>query len=123
MSSDTSTPTATLQSYGAATVAADMDEWKALVTDRFTYVHSSSVRETRDELVAAFEGGRRYRSWEIEETVEEHYPGCTIVTGIGHLGVTRDGEPASLDVRFTAALVPADDEWRLAAIQTTRLPA
>jgi hypothetical protein len=99
-----------------------MSVWAPLVDDRFTYVHSRSNLETKAELVAAFEGGRRYRSWEIESLEERSYEGCAVLNGVAHLGVGPADQGAVLDIRFTATLVPGGDaEWQLAALQSTRL--
>lgn len=116
------TPSETFRAWAAATLAADMEAWAPLVADDFTYVHSRSNLEHKDELIAAFTGGRRYRGWDIEDLVERTYPGCAVLNGIGHLLAGREEQPTVLDVRFTATLVPANDGWQLAALQTTRLP-
>jgi ketosteroid isomerase-like protein len=116
------TPSETMQAYAAATLAADMEAYASVVTDDFTYVHSSSNLETKAELVDAFTNGRRYRGWEIEGLTERRYPGCAVLNGIGHLLTGRGEPPTPLNVRFTATLVPDGDGWKLAALQTTRLP-
>ena len=123
VSNEVRTPVETFRAWAASIPPADIDTLAGLVTDGFTYVHSSSNLETKDELVTAFKNGRRYRSWDIRgEVSETRYPGCAILVGIADLGVTRDGQPAMLNVRFTATLVEDGGTWKLAAFQTTRLP-
>lgn len=123
VSNDVSTPAGTLRAWAASVPPADIDAMADLLADGFTYVHSSSNLETKDQLLTAFKNGRRYRSWEIRGEVNEaRYPGCAVLTGIADLGVTRDGEPAMLNLRFTATLVENGGRWLLAAFQTTRLP-
>ncbi len=123
VSNDVSTPTGTLRAWAASIPPADIDAMGDLLTESFHYVHSSSNLESKDELLTAFKNGRRYRSWDIRGDVSEaRYPGCAVLTGLADLGVTRDGEPAMLNLRFTATLVEEGGRWRLAAFQTTRLP-
>ena len=114
-------PSAVFRRWAAANVAADMGAWEPLVAEDFTYVHSRSNLETKAELMAAFEGGRRYSRWEIEELVERQYSGCAVLNGVAHLTAGTSEAPVNLDVRLTATLVPNGDSWRLAALQTTRL--
>lgn len=117
------TPSTTFHAWAAATLAADMSAWAPLVANDFTYVHSNSNLETKDQLIEAFTvRGRRYSRWEIEGLAERHYAGCAVLTGIGHLLSESAPSPAPLNVRFTATLVPEGDRWLLAALQTTRLP-
>lgn len=122
MSEHAGTAEGTLRAWAAANVAGDMGAWRNLVTDRFTYTHSNSNHESAAEVIEAFNRGRSYRSWDVEQVHEERYSGCAVLTGTASLGVTREGQPASLHVRFTATAVEQDGEWRLAAFQTTRLP-
>jgi len=116
-------PEAVLRAWATANHLADMDGWAALVLDGFTYVHSNANRETKAEVIAAFQGGRRYRSWDIEETTTQEFGDTAIVTGLAHLGVgpATEAEPRVLHVRFTATLLQRDG-WKLAAFQSTRLP-
>jgi ketosteroid isomerase-like protein len=117
-----STPSDVFRAWAAANVAADMEAWNPLVADDFTYVHSRSNLETKPELLAAFEGGRRYARWEIEELSERRYPGCAVLNGVAHLTAGTADAPVQLDVRLTATLVEGGPQgWQLAAIQTTRL--
>lgn len=116
------TPAETLRAWARANVAADMATWGTLVTDGFTYVHSNSNFETKQQVMDAFAGGRRYHGWEIRELAERAYAGCTILTGTAALTVGRAEAPSVLNIRFTSTVVPEDGGWRLAALQTTRLP-
>lgn len=122
MTNDTSAQTATetLRSWAACAVAADIEGWAALTTDGMTYTHSNSLFETRDDVVAAFEAGRHYSRFALEDTTESRYGDAAVVTGITRAAVDRD-PPLALDLRFTATLVRGDEGWRVAAYQTTPL--
>ena len=116
------TPSETFRAWARANVAADMATWATLVTDEFTYVHSSANFETKQQVMDAFAAGRRYHGWEIRELAERAYEGCTILTGTAALTVGQVDTPSVLNIRFTSTAVPEDGGWRLAALQTTRLP-
>ncbi|TAJ19894.1 MAG: nuclear transport factor 2 family protein [Dehalococcoidia bacterium] len=116
------TPEATFRAWAKANVAADMATWATLVTDEFTYVHSSANFETKQQVIDAFNSGRRYHGWDIKEIAERAYEGCRILTGTAALTVGKVEAPNILNLRFTATAVPSPDGWRLAALQTTRLP-
>lgn len=117
------TPSDTMRAYAQATLAADTAAIKAITTDGFTYTHSSALRETQQQLMDAFAGGRRYTGWEIQELAEQSYPGCTIVTGAAALGVKRADGPGVLNIKFTATMVPASaGGWQLAALHSTKIP-
>ena len=116
------TPEATFRAWAKANVAADMATWDTLVTDEFTYVHSSANFETKQQVIDAFNGGRRYHGWEIRELAERSYEGCRILTGTAALTVGKVEAPSILNLRFTTTVVPAPGGWLLAALQTTRLP-
>jgi hypothetical protein len=115
------TPSETFQAWAGANLTGDLSVWSPLVDERFTYVHSRSNIETKAELVAAFEGGRRYRTWEIASLEERSYDGCSVLNGVAHLGAGPTEQPVEFTIRFTATLVPAGDGWQLAALQSTRI--
>jgi hypothetical protein len=115
------TPSDTMRAYAQATVAADTAAISGLTDDQFTYVHSSALYETKEQLIAAFEGGRRYKGWDIQEMVERPHAGCTTVTGTAILTTAREGAPL-LNIRFTTTMVQDGGGWKMAAMQTTRLP-
>jgi hypothetical protein len=116
------TPEATFRAWAKANVAADMATWATLVTDEFTYVHSNANFETKQQVIDAFNGGRRYHGWEIRDLAERKYEGCTILSGTAALTVGKVEAPNILNLRFTTTVVPAGGGWLLAALQTTRLP-
>ena len=115
------TPSETFRTWAASNLSGDMSVWSPLVDEQFTYVHSRSNIETKAELVAAFEGGRRYRTWAIESLEERSYDGCAVLNGVAHLGAGSVEQPVDFDIRFTATLVPRGEGWQLAALQSTRL--
>ena len=116
------TPSETMRAWAAANVAADMATWGTLVTDAFTYVHSNANFETKQQVMDAFAAGRRYHGWDIHDLAEQPYEGCTVLTGTAALTVGRADAPSILNIRLTATVVPEDGGWKLAALQTTRLP-
>jgi len=117
------TPSDTMRAYAQATLDADTAAITAIATDGFVYTHSSALRESRQQLVDAFTGGRRYTGWEIQELAEQSYPGCTIVTGAAALGVKRADGPGILNIKFTATMVPAaTGGWQIAALHSTKIP-
>jgi ketosteroid isomerase-like protein len=120
MTEDT-TATEALRRWAACAVAGDSEGWSALTTKAMTYTHSNSMYETRDDVVAAFAAGRRYTRFDLEETRESLYGDAAVVTGITRAAVDRE-PPLELNLRFTATLVRADGDWRVAAYQTTPLP-
>ncbi len=112
--------TDTLKQWAACAVAQDFDGWGDLTTEAMTYTHSNSMRETRADVLAAFNAGRRYTRFEFDGTNEERYGDAAVVTGITRAAVDRD-PPLELNLRFTATLVGGEGHWRVAAYQTTPL--
>jgi ketosteroid isomerase-like protein len=112
--------TEALRRWAACAVAEDLEGWTGLTTERMTYTHSSSLYETRADVLAAFEAGRRYLRFDFESTNEERYGDTAVVTGITRAVVERD-PPLELNLRFTATLVGGEDAWQVAAYQTTPL--
>lgn len=97
------------------------DELDALLAPGFTYTHRSGRVETRDEIVGAVRGGRRYGRMDLEELGARAYPGASVVQGLAHM---RGGSGASLiefDSRFSAFWVVVDGTHRLAVYHSTGL--
>jgi ketosteroid isomerase-like protein len=112
--------TETLRRWAACAVAEDLEGWTDLTTEAMTYTHSNSMYETRADVLAAFDAGRRYTRFEFEDTNEARYGDTAVVTGITRAEVERD-PPFELNLRFTATLVGGEGAWQVAAYQTTSL--
>jgi ketosteroid isomerase-like protein len=120
---DISNPTDVFSQWIACAVAGDLAGWTSHATADLVYTHSSGLYETRDEVLAAFNAGRRYIAIDTEEMEQRVYAGAAIVTGIAHIQADRpSGERVALDVRFTTTLVTDEDTWRVAAWQSVPLP-
>src|SRR5690606_7978099 len=121
MAQTTGSPEDVIRQWARANIEGDVDTWYSLVLDGFSYVHSASNLERKPEMVEAFRNGRRYSRWDAEDmTTQDFGGGAAVVTGIGRLEVPRE-PPVVLNLRFTATLLDRDG-WKLAAVQTTRLP-
>ena len=119
----TGTPTDVFHQWTACAVAGDIAGWAACATEDLVYTHSNGLFETRDEVVAAFDAGRRYTAIETDGVEERVYEDAAIVTGIAHISASLPGGDAvQLDVRFTTTLVADADRWRVAAWQSVPLP-
>ena len=117
-------PTDTFQEWIGCAVAGDIAGWAACATDDLVYTHSNGLYETRDEVVAAFEGGRRYTAIETDAVEERIYAGAAIVTGVAHIAASLPGDArVQLDVRFTTTLVADGAGWRVAAWQSVPIPS
>jgi ketosteroid isomerase-like protein len=115
-------PTDAFQQWTACAVAGDHAAWAARATPDLVYTHSNGLFETRDEVLAAFEGGRRYTAIDTEGVEQRVYDGAAVVTGIAHIQAMAGGRDVALDVRFTTTLVADGDTWEVAAWQSVPLP-
>ncbi len=118
------TPTDVFHQWTACAVAGDIAGWASCATEDLVYTHSNGLFETRDEVLAAFDAGRRYTAIETDGVDERVYEGAAIVTGIAHISAAlASGDAVQLDVRFTTTLVTVAGNWRVAAWQSVPLPA
>ena len=118
----TSSPTDAFNQWIGCAVAGDVPGWASCATDDLVYTHSNGLYETKDEVIAAFEAGRRYLAIDTEGVEERVYVGAAVVTGIAHIRARLlNGDTVGLDLRFTTTLVTDDDDWRVAAWQSVPL--
>ena len=108
--------------WTACAVAGDHAGWAARAAEDLVYTHSNGLFETRDEVLAAFDAGRRYTAIDTERMEQRLYDGAAIVTGVAHIQAALPaGDKVALSVRFTTTLVPAGETWRVAAWQSVPL--
>lgn len=107
----------------AALAGEDIDAFEDIFSDDVTYIHSTSIAETKAENIA----GQRHG-------VHRHGPTTTVskhTRVIGEVAVTRGvidmldtahAEPFHIRLRETLVWVKEDGDWRLLVRQATRLP-
>ncbi len=101
-------------------------DWVALdaaLADDLTYVHSSARLESKPEHIANLRAGKpHYRGIAPRERKARVHGNVGIVTGVSEMHIERDGKEQRFTVRYLALYVKAENDWRLVAWQSTRVP-
>jgi len=108
----------------AAMCKADAGALEALLADTLVYTHSTGVVDTRTSYMDGIRSGKwRYRR--IERPVEDiqAHGDTAIVTGQVRIDIIVDDTAKVLNSRFTNVWVKGPQGWRMAAWQSTPLPA
>lgn len=112
------------QARFAATIKADLVGLSALLADDMTYVHSNAKIETKAEFLDLIKTGHyQYKSIVGREVTARVYGDTALLGGLADVEVVSGGQPLSVKLRFLEAWVKQGGRWRLAAWQSTRLPA
>jgi molybdopterin synthase catalytic subunit len=107
----------------AAMVAADTTALRAGMSRDATYVHSTGLVQTRDELCAVIaRGDIRYRAFSVDGVAYRAYESTVVATGVQRIDLESGGRPLTSRSRFTVVYVLDADRPRLVAYQSTPLP-
>lgn len=106
-----------------AMVAGDVKTLTDIITEDATYVHSTGIMQTRDELLRLLANKTIvYKAFEIEKTAYRVY-GTTIVgTGVQSITVMAGGKARVIHSRYTVTYAEKDGIEKLIAYQSTPLP-
>lgn len=106
-----------------AMVAGDVKTLSEIITEDATYVHSTGIMQTRDELLRLLANKTIvYKSFDIEKTAYRVY-GTTIVgTGVQTIAVMAGGKARIIHSRYTVTYAEKDGSEKLIAYQSTPLP-
>lgn len=108
----------------AATIKADLAGLSALLADDMTYGHSNSKIETKAEFLDLIKTGHyQYKSIAPREVAARLYGDTALLSGLADIDVVSGGQPVSVKLRFLEVWVKQGGRWKLAAWQSTRLPA
>jgi ketosteroid isomerase-like protein len=108
----------------ALTVAADLAGLAAMMTDDFSYTHSSAVTETKAEFLDALKTGKYvYRAITPRDRRVRVHGDTAVVSGPCHAVIEPGGKKTELDLYFTELYVKQAGQWRVALWQATRFPA
>jgi hypothetical protein len=101
----------------------DSDAFMNILSADATYIHSTSIAETREEAAA----GQRHGVFKHGEvvTVERNtrvFKDVVVTRGVIDMVDTAHDVPFEFRLRQTLIWIWEDDDWRLLVRQTTRLP-
>ncbi len=109
-------------SFTDALVAVDIPKLERLLTDDFTWTHTTGGVEMKNEYLKGVLDTRRYKGFKREGTTFRIYEKSALSSGTVQITVFDQRGGRILDIRYTAAYVLQEGVWRLAAWHNTRLP-
>jgi len=106
----------------AAMVAGDVKTLGELMATDATYVHSTGLIQTRDELFAMLTRGEtRYVGFTVDAVEYRSYGETVIATGVQSIDLASAGKPLMSRSRYTVVYAPVGGELKMVAYQSTPL--
>jgi ketosteroid isomerase-like protein len=106
----------------AALTQPDIPVLERMMTDDFTYTHSSGQVQTKAEFLGDFKSGKRvFKSLKQEDVQVRVYENVAIVTGRCTLLGVNGGKDFELPMRFIEVYTSNHGNWQWATWQSTRL--
>jgi hypothetical protein len=107
----------------AAQMANDFAAMERLFGNDLTYIHSSTVVDTKASFIESMRSGAvRYRNMRRGDVKVRCYGGLAIITGKGSFEVTVRGEDRTLNLLFHAIWAQRAAGPQFVSWQATRLP-
>jgi uncharacterized protein (TIGR02246 family) len=95
-----------------------------LWTEDFSYVHSNGNQQSKSEFLDDVKTGRRkYYSITPGNIQTRLYGNTAVLTGLTDMKLNTAGRDLTLKIRFTSVCVQDGGKWRMAAWQSTAIPA
>lgn len=95
-----------------------------LLAEDLVLIHGDGKVETKAQLLESLASGRlRYRAIAAPDAAVRVYGDTAVVTGRADVQATTGGRDVAFAARYLGVYVREGGAWRLAAWQTTRLPA
>ncbi|HEU4366430.1 MAG TPA: nuclear transport factor 2 family protein [Candidatus Krumholzibacteria bacterium] len=106
-----------------AMVAADIATLVEIFADDFTYVHSTGLAQSKDELLAMLtRGDIQYIAFRTESAVYRAYGSTVVGTGVQSIDLTSSGKALTSRSRYTVVYAPVRGALRLVSYQSTPMP-
>ena len=111
------------QQRRGAMVAGDTHTLSGIIAEDATYVHSTGIMQTRDELFRLLENKTiRYLKFDVEKTSYRVYGNTVVGTGVQRVEVVSGGKSLVLHSRYTVVYTMRDGTEKLVAYQSTSMP-
>jgi hypothetical protein len=111
------------QQRRGAMVVGDTRTLSSIIAEDATYVHSTGIMQTRDELFRLLENKTiRYLKFDIEKTAYRVYGNTIVGTGVQRVEVLSGGKSLVLHSRYTVVYTLRDGTEKLVAYQSTSMP-
>jgi hypothetical protein len=99
------------------------DSLNVVMDDRIQYVHSNGWVQNKQEVVDDLKSGKlNYQKVTIKDAVARAYPTTVIVLGLGIFEGINQGNPFSMELRYTEVYVKTGSRWKLASRHANRMP-
>jgi hypothetical protein len=106
-----------------AMVDRGIPELERTLTDELVYVHSSSTRQSKDELVRDIATGKAvYRRIDVKEQQPRVYGQTGVIEGIASFTTGTESHETTFTLRYTDVYVQRDGRWQMVAWHCTRIP-
>ena len=106
-----------------AMVSIDVESLREIFSDDLTYVHSTGLAQSRDDLLGMLtRGDIRYVSFRIESVSYRTYGGTVVGMGVQSIDLTSSGKPFTSRSRYTVVYAPVAGSLRLVSYQATTMP-
>ena len=106
----------------AALTQPDIPALERMMTDDFTYTHSSGQVQTKAEFLGDFKSGKRvFKSLKQEDVQVRVYGNVAIVSGRCTLLGVNEGKDFELPMRFIEVYTSNQGDWQWVTWQSTKL--
>ena len=107
----------------AALATSDAEAFEDIFSDDVTYIHSTSIAETKAENIAGQRHGvHRHGPIRTVDKRTRIFGGVAVTRGVIDMIDTAHGAPFTIRLRQTLIWVKENGTWRLLLRQATRLP-
>lgn len=106
-----------------AMVSVDIETLAGIFADDLTYVHSTGLSQSKDELLGMLtRGDIRYVAFRVESVNYRAYGDTVVGSGVQSIDLTSSGKSFTSRSRYTVVYAPVDGAHRLASYQSTTMP-
>lgn len=106
-----------------AMVSVDEAQLSRIFADDMTYIHSTGLAQSRDDLMGMLaRGDIQYVAFRVESVSYRAYGSTVVGTGVQAIDLTSSGKPFVSRSRFTVVYAPVRGVHRLVSYQSTTMP-